>query len=148
MYNSNPRFSRQYWLRLLTFTAIVSLVASLGLLVYFVHLQVTAQWRDRVIEQVTDDERRLQTWREILDEWIGKGWNPRNVLGMLDMFSQRAGSITKASKAPSTPPQNIPAKLAENWNTIPDSTRAFVLKNPHRAAQALNVLIAQNIIQA
>ncbi len=42
MIRFNPRFSRQYWLRLLTFTIFVSLVASLGLLIYFIHLQVSA----------------------------------------------------------------------------------------------------------
>lgn len=36
------RFSRRYWLRLITFTAVVSSVAVLSLLVYFIHLQLEA----------------------------------------------------------------------------------------------------------
>ena len=42
MNTSNQRFSRQYWLRLLAFSIFVILATALGLLVYYIHLQVTA----------------------------------------------------------------------------------------------------------
>ncbi len=40
--NSNPAFSRSYWLRLMNFTLIVSTLAAIFLLIYFIRLQVNA----------------------------------------------------------------------------------------------------------
>ena len=40
--------------------------------------------RQQILERVTD----LDLWRSTLDHWLSHGWNPRNVLGMLNLYSQ------------------------------------------------------------
>jgi hypothetical protein len=49
---------------------------------------VPAIWRERVVLTVGD---RVKEWGDLVDEWIGLGWNPTNVVGMLDAF--RGGGI-------------------------------------------------------
>jgi len=38
--------------------------------------------RDRMIAEVTEQQR----WWQVIQEWIGKGWSPRNIAGMLDYY--------------------------------------------------------------
>jgi hypothetical protein len=51
------------------------------------HFHVHHALRDSVIETVKDNE----LWECIIKGWIGAGWNPRNVNGMLDCY--RKGGI-------------------------------------------------------
>jgi hypothetical protein len=44
---------------------------------------VPDSWRDEVCT-VTD----LELWKSIVKGWIGKGWNPRNVEGMLKVYKE------------------------------------------------------------
>lgn len=39
--------------------------------------------RDRMVSEITDEPR----WRASVREWIGKGWSPRNISGMIDFYN-------------------------------------------------------------
>jgi DNA-binding transcriptional ArsR family regulator len=56
-------------------------------------------WRDDIINTVGE---RDAEWSQLVKEWVGRGWNPRNILGMLDAFKKDHGK-TKEERAP----QNI-----------------------------------------
>lgn len=45
-------------------------------------------WQQRIQEIVGLDSGALQLWSRVLDGWIGHGWNPANVQGMLDCFAK------------------------------------------------------------
>jgi len=45
-------------------------------------------WYERIAHAVGDSPPDLERWREMVTEWIGKGWSPRNVAGMLDAWQQ------------------------------------------------------------
>lgn len=51
------------------------------------HLTPPHAVRDAICE-VTDADR----WRKVVTDWIGSGWNPRNVSGMLDVYRNGARS--------------------------------------------------------
>ena len=40
-------------------------------------------WRERVVEAVGDN---VDLWKSVVFDWIGRGYNPRNVKDMLDAF--------------------------------------------------------------
>lgn len=45
-------------------------------------------WYEVVETVVGDDPEDLERWGEVCHEWVGKGWNPMNVSGMLDCYSK------------------------------------------------------------
>lgn len=45
-------------------------------------------WYEAVATVVGDDPGDLEFWGEVCHEWVGKGWNPMNVSGMLDCYSK------------------------------------------------------------
>ena len=45
-------------------------------------------WRQRIQETVGLDPPALQLWESVLDSWVGHGWNPANVDGLLDVFEK------------------------------------------------------------
>ena len=42
-------------------------------------------------ERIADDH--MAAWRETLDEWAGRAWNPANVAGMLDNYAKRVATL-------------------------------------------------------
>jgi len=61
------------------------------------YLQLTGEkevpkgsWTARIQEVVGLDPARLNQWGRVIDDWIGKGWRPDNVSGLLDCY-QRGG---------------------------------------------------------
>jgi len=44
-------------------------------------------WYTRVGEAVGEDSDNLERWGALVLEWVGRGYNPTNVSGMLDAFS-------------------------------------------------------------
>ena len=47
-----------------------------------VHLHVPINLRDDVVSVVDDADK----WRDIVHDWMGKGWNKQNISGMLDVY--------------------------------------------------------------
>jgi len=43
-------------------------------------------WYDRIAAAVGDDPAALDRWKALVHEWVGRGWNPGNVQGMLEAF--------------------------------------------------------------
>ena len=60
------------------------------------HLHVPINWRDGVIETVS----QVDKWTELVHEWIGRGWNKRNISGMLDAYKK--GGISKNDRGKSS----------------------------------------------
>ena len=60
------------------------------------HLQLNVVQRDEIAKTVVGEEE-LSLWESILKAWAMKGWNPRNVEGMLDCF--RKGGITNKDES-------------------------------------------------
>ena len=60
-------------------------------------------WYKDVAKVVGEKERDLEFWGQVVKKWVGMGWNPTNVTGMLDMYSKgelpggakRVGSVIK-----------------------------------------------------
>ncbi len=99
------RFSRQYWLRLLTFSVIVSTLAFLGLLVYFIHLQLIAFTKpQRKAIYRTPAEKSL-TYEELIlitadglniSGWYIPGTRPEAVIVVHGIGGNKADTITEA----------------------------------------------------
>jgi hypothetical protein len=45
-------------------------------------------WYGRVAEAVGEDEEALERWFQVCSAWVGKGWKPTNVDGMLECFGR------------------------------------------------------------
>ena len=52
---------------------------------HFARLYVPVNWRDRVIEAVGD---QAEDWGKLVDAWVGLGWNPANVRGMVEAWRE------------------------------------------------------------
>lgn len=53
------------------------------------HYQVPVAIRDDVINTIGVAPIELGFWCAIIKEWIGRGYNPRNISGMLNVYKQR-----------------------------------------------------------
>jgi hypothetical protein len=51
-----------------------------------VHFYPVEAWRKEIVETVGDEPAALEKWHKIVREWLGKGYSPRNVVGMLNVF--------------------------------------------------------------
>jgi hypothetical protein len=49
------------------------------------NLHVPVAWRDDVIQAVGE---RSEDWGQVVKSWIGHGWNPQNISGMLEVFGK------------------------------------------------------------
>lgn len=52
-------------------------------------LNIPIAWRDEVINTV---DGKTEEWSIIIKSWIGRGWKPGNVSGMLDVFKKEYGN--------------------------------------------------------
>jgi len=46
-------------------------------------------WWGTVVEVVGEHPENLELWGKIVRAWVGMGWNPINVVGMLEFFKRR-----------------------------------------------------------
>jgi hypothetical protein len=49
---------------------------------------VRRSWRENVIAEVGEDPERVKRWVNLVKSWVGRGFNPNNVAGMLDAFKK------------------------------------------------------------
>ena len=49
--------------------------------------------------QLLDGLGDLGLWRETVSYWIGRGWNPRNISGMLERYNAALAEKEKAQRA-------------------------------------------------
>jgi len=45
-------------------------------------------WRDRVQDTIGSQKKDLDRWRQTIIAWLGCGWRPGNVAGMLDYYTR------------------------------------------------------------
>lgn len=50
------------------------------------HRYPAKSWFDDIDSAVGDNPETVMRWRELCKEWVGRGWNPVNVKGMLEAF--------------------------------------------------------------
>jgi hypothetical protein len=65
------------------------------------HLTVQETWRDAVIKAIGDEESEVDAWKNNVHTWIGNGWNPKNIRGMLEFHRGRSGKAL-----PDLPPED------------------------------------------
>jgi len=46
-------------------------------------------WKDKIIEAVGDDHRDVDQWKLLVHDWVGKGWNPGNIVGLLEVWQKQ-----------------------------------------------------------
>lgn len=62
--------------------------------------------RESIAIVVTD----LRVWKIVLLDWMNSGWNPRNVAGMLKMYSQRDRKFAEKVFPSKLPPLPVGVK--------------------------------------
>jgi hypothetical protein len=50
------------------------------------HYYPPKSWWGDVIEAVGESDDEVKRWGTVVKKWVGKGWAPKNVEGMLDVF--------------------------------------------------------------
>lgn len=68
-----------------------------------IHFHITPAWRDAAIETVGASSASQERWREILVEWLGLGYSPRNIKGMLEVYRYGWGKRKNKSAAKEQP---------------------------------------------
>jgi hypothetical protein len=53
------------------------------------HRYPAKAWYDDVDQTVGTEEADLSFWGEVVKSWVGYGWNPTNVKGMLECYKER-----------------------------------------------------------
>ena len=78
------------------------------------HRYPAKSWWKRVDAVVGDAEPDVERWQKLVFEWVGNGWNPTNVKGMLDAY--QSGGIQPASRgSPKKPTQSDRIAQIEDW---------------------------------
>jgi hypothetical protein len=67
-------------------------------------------WYERIADAVGDEPDALERWRALCVSWVGRGYNPQNVEGLLDAW--HAGGLASrkgpnGAHANADPPQII-----------------------------------------
>jgi hypothetical protein len=82
------------------------------------HRYPPKSWYADVDRIVGREEADLQFWEGVVKEWVGHGWNPTNVSGMLECYQRRQlpGRGPRAGGPPADPIQAaIQAIEEEGW---------------------------------
>ena len=49
---------------------------------------------EEVIDEVGEKPEHVELLRDVAHDWAGRGWNPSNARGILDVFKDRRGTET------------------------------------------------------
>jgi hypothetical protein len=78
---------------------------------------------DDILEYVPRDDASISRWGEVVRAWIGMGWKPRNITGMLDHFREGRvpGHDYASARSPPVPvPKQKPVVVSsETFNATP-----------------------------
>jgi hypothetical protein len=95
---------------------------------HLVHLTPNPAQRRILVSQVSD----LSVWQTSLEHWLGHGWNPRNLTGMLELYQRGgpAGCRYCLKHPPATRPSETPLQhslaaldaLSHNQDPSPGSS--------------------------
>ena len=60
----------------------------------------------------------LRRWQDVLTVWVGKGWSPVNLAGMIDLYQnpERIRELTSYRPAAAPPPAKSAERVAPGWN--------------------------------
>ena len=72
------------------------------------HRYPAKSWWDEVAKTVGKNEADVAFWGEIAHAWVGLGWNPTNVKGMLDCYRRRELPGARKGRAPPNEPAGFP----------------------------------------
>jgi DNA-binding MarR family transcriptional regulator len=74
------------------------------------HRYPAKAWWAEIAERVGDQDDKLKRWYEVCHAWVGLGWNPVNVKGMLDHFVlNKIPGEERRTGGPSTPREAVGA---------------------------------------
>lgn len=85
-------------------------------------------WYQDIVDAVGDD---VEKWKSIVKQWVGNGWNPTNVSGMLDVFHNgwirnSPGNGNRPSSTPGTIPKGMEKQNRTDIKEIqPDQREAI-----------------------
>lgn len=82
------------------------------------HRYPAKAWYQTIIDAVGDN---IDKWRGIAREWVGRGWNPSNVKGMLDVYAngwQKPDNGKWVSGVPATIPQGMGKESRSDIKTL------------------------------
>lgn len=52
------------------------------------HRYPAKSWYERIANAVGEDPDDLKFWGQVVFDYVGKGWNPTNVLNMLEFYEK------------------------------------------------------------
>jgi len=70
-------------------------------------------WYDEIVAKVGDNPASLELWGKTVKSWVGKGWNPQNVEGMLEAYSN--GGIKKRGPPGKTTNVDANIEAGKEW---------------------------------
>lgn len=70
-------------------------------------------WYGDIVRVVGEAVANLEFWRQVVHAWIGLGWNPGNVQGMLDCFQRR--ELPQPRNGNGKQPRLQPATSLDDW---------------------------------
>lgn len=84
---------------------------------------ISRTWRDRIESEVGTDAADLEFWKKVIVAWLGCGWKPSNVKGMLEFYGRRQLPGTNGNGTPSPPSDTgppAPIVLGASFDQTPD----------------------------
>ena len=79
------------------------------------HRYPPKSWYADVDAVVGREEPDLQFWEGVVKEWVGHGWNPTNVSGMLECYSRRQLPGRDGARNARASPQLSPFEDYQRW---------------------------------
>jgi hypothetical protein len=78
------------------------------------HRYPAKSWYDQIEATVGEDRQDLDRWGETVHVWVGLGWKPTNVIGMLECYQrgELPGSNGRLSMSTGPPPQQTPTTVS------------------------------------
>lgn len=86
------------------------------------HRYPAKTWYAAVSEAVGEDQSALDRWRALVHDWVGRGWNPGNVAGLLDVWAK--GGVIQGNGKAREPTNLLKAKPDDYWEKAAEQYNA------------------------